>query len=67
MSKNIKQIKCNNRTEFIKAQLNFIDDYVGFETGFITNETDMKVLESNKQKLAANYVAAIKEYLTKYN
>ncbi len=36
MSKNIKQIKCNNRTEFIKAQLNFIDDYVGFETGFIT-------------------------------
>lgn len=37
------------------------------ETGFITNETDMKVLNANKQKLAENYVTAIKEYLTKYN
>ena len=37
------------------------------ETSFITNETDMKVLNANKQKLAANYVAAINEYLTKYN
>lgn len=37
------------------------------ETGFVSNETDMKVLETNKQKLAVNYVAAIKEYLTKYN
>ncbi len=37
------------------------------ETGFISNAADMKVLEANKQKLAVNYVAAIKEYLTKYN
>ena len=37
------------------------------ETGFISNTTDMKVLEANKQKLAVNYVSAIKEYLTKYS
>ena len=37
------------------------------ETGFISNTTDMKILEANKQKLAVNYVTAIKEYLTKYN
>lgn len=37
------------------------------ETGFVSNESDMKVLEANKQKLAVNYVTAIKKYLTKYN
>ena len=37
------------------------------ETGFISNTADMKVLKENKQKLAENYVSAIKEYLTKYN
>lgn len=37
------------------------------ETGFVSNETDMKVLEACKQGLAVNYVVAIKEYLTKYN
>ena len=37
------------------------------ETGFVSNSTDMKVLNENKQKLAENYVSAIKEYLTKYN
>ena len=37
------------------------------ETGFVSNKSDMKVLEANKQKLAENYVSAIKEYLTKYN